>query len=237
MSGYAILGLALGAVALAVTLFILFFADRRGVTDEPINDPVERQKWDEKARTVSDDFGLAAIRAASGKWAATAAAIVGILSTVAVVTGPADLAKDVGGTPAIVAAALILCAAGCAAIAVTLAGLAEQGTPVKGPATGQHLRALTKARATRASHQILWSRLLTVIALLLIVGATGIAWLAALTGNHAAAKQSAIVVDHSSAVCGTLPTSTAGAIRLIVDGTPRPIPGDAQVTLVDSCPK
>ncbi len=234
MSGYAILGLVLGEMVLAVTLFILFFADRRGVTDDAINDPAELQRWAEKAQTVSDDFGLAAIRAGSGKWATTAAAIVGILSTVAVVVAPTDLAKDIGGIPADVVAALVLCAAGCAAVALVLAGLAEQGTPVKGEVTPVHLRALTKARATRASNQILWSRLLTVVALLLIVTATGIAWLSALTGTQPA--QSAIVVDHSSAVCGTLSLSPTGSLMLIVNGTPRAIPGDAHLTLVDSCP-
>jgi len=69
--------------------------------------------------------------------------------------------------------------------------------------------------------------MLTVVSLLLIVGATGTAWLAALTGDHSTPEQSAIVIDGSSAICETLSTSAAGVVKLMLNGKLKAVPRSA----------
>jgi hypothetical protein len=79
------------------------------------------------------------------------------------------------------------------------------------------------------------SRYLVLIALVLIILATGIAWMTALTGDEQAATQEAVVVTSQGASCGTL-TGEGGALSLEVDSTPQPVAGGANLTLVDDCP-
>lgn len=236
MSSGALIGLVAGVALLLLAMVAVLIWDSRTPAADRIADPVELQRWDAKAQQAADDFGLAATRAAAGKWGASTAAILGVLSTVAVVAGPSNLVTDVGGTEADIAAALVLAAAGVAALATLLAGLAEQGSPVKGVVTPGGLRALTRVRAERAAQQIRWSRVLTAVALVLIVAAAGVAWLTALTRPVKAAVRSAIVVTGGAAKCGILTVSKTGGLIVTVSGTPEQVPGGAQVTLVDSCP-
>jgi hypothetical protein len=70
----------------------------------------------------------------------------------------------------------------------------------------------------------------------MIVAATGVAWLGALTGKEPVSKQSAVVVSSAGAKCGTLSVTKSGHLLLSVGGTAEAVPGDARVTLVDSCP-
>src|SRR4051794_40881241 len=97
MSGAARDGLVLGLIVLAVAMLLIVSADQGvpGAADE-INDPLEATYWQQQIQNAARDFGLEATRASAGKWGASAAAILGVLATVAVVQGPSDLAKDVG---------------------------------------------------------------------------------------------------------------------------------------------
>ncbi len=224
------------AVTLAVMFAILIW-DRSSPGEDEIEDSTEAAFWDEQAQAARQDFGLAATRAAAGKWAATAASILGILSTVAIVAGPSALVDDVGGDAALVAAILVLVAGGLAAVATLLAGTAEQGSPVPDKVTGGKLRKLTRTRAQRAATQIRWSRILTVLSLVCIFTAAGVAWLKPLTAEDKPAGQSAVVVDSTGARCGSLTVASDGTATLKVGTVSQAIAAGSQVTLVDSCPK
>jgi len=194
----------------------------------------EAQRWDAAATAARADFGLKAIRDVAKTWSASIATLLGVLSTVAIVKGP-DSLVDVGGTEADIAAWLILLAAGVAAVAVTLAILAEQGVPQwEGDLDGWAFRSLTRQRAKQAAGYIQISRYMVVGALLLIVLAAGVSWLAALTGGGKSG-QNAIVSRAAGVTCGTL-TSTNGTLALKVGNKVQPIAEKADVTLVDSCP-
>jgi hypothetical protein len=85
-------------------------------------------EWDEKAQDARDDFGLVSVRQVAKGWAASITALLGVFTAVAFIKGPSAL-TDVGGWEAVVAALLILMAAGVAMVAILLATLAEQGIP------------------------------------------------------------------------------------------------------------
>jgi hypothetical protein len=236
MSSAATIGLVLGLVGLALVLLLILKDDAATPETEQIQDPVQLQIWDERAEKAREDFGLADTRAKAGKWAASAAAILGVLTSVAVVAGPNAL-KDIGGTEAQIAAGLVLAAAGVAAIATLLAALAEQGTPVfEEQLDGSRFRTLTRVRAKKAANQLFASRVLIVLALALIIASAGVAWLTALTGKEESSSQSAIVVAGSGAHCGVL-KSVDGRLLLEVGKTTTPVASNARITLVDSCPK
>ena len=197
---------------------------------------VAAQYWTQEADRIRD-YGLEKLRATGKAWAASIAALLGVLSTAAFVAGPKDLVKDVGGTEALVAAGLILGAAALSTVALLLATLAEQGAPqYTENLSGWALKSLTEQRATQAANQIRQSRYLVLIALVMIIGATAIAWLTALTGDDAGEKaQKAIVVGSDVVACGTL-TQPDGALRLKVgDGAASAISA-TKITVVTDCP-
>jgi hypothetical protein len=238
MSSAALIGLIVGLVILAVAIYLIVSSDENVGSEEDTLTGTQLAEWQQKLDAVSSDFGLAATRAAAGKWGASAAAILGVLTTVAVVAGPDNLVEEVGGTEAQIAAVLILLAAGVAAIATLLAGLAEQGSPVsEAGMTPGRLRRLTRERAARAAKQIRWSRILTSVALCFIVAAAGVAWLTALTGPSDSSGQSALVVDSGRARCGKLVRQEDGATALSDGEKSTAIQGGALVTLVEECPK
>jgi hypothetical protein len=122
-----------------------------------------------------------------------------------------------------------------AAVAVTLAIIAEQGVPQwETDLSGWVYKSLTRKRAKQAADYIQASRYLVIAALLLLVLATGISWLAALTGGEDGG-QNAIVAKQSGATCGTL-TNHGGVLALKVGDKIQPISESADITPVDSCP-
>jgi hypothetical protein len=239
MSATAIIAGAIALVVVAGVLIWLLLSSGDITADgQPGNWPGTNaaQEWDEKARGAGSDFGLKSIRDTAGKWATSIAALLGVLSTVAFVAGPSDLVKDVGGDAAEIAAWLILAAAAAAAIATLLAALAEQGVPKQSePLTGWTFRSLTQKRAEEAAGQLMASRLLTIVALLCVITATGIAWLSAVTGDEPAATQSAIATLADGAACGSL-TKQGDRVALTIGNRVEEIPPSAHITLVDACP-
>jgi len=239
MSTVALIALLGGIGGLALAMWLIVHADRCvPTTGDDIRDPIAKAYWQEQVDKASLDFGLAGTRASAGKWGASAAAILGVLSTAAVVAGPSDLAKDVGRTEAWIAATLVLVAGSLAALATLLAGLAEQGSPVtRTDLNPGLLRRLTRERAARAAEQIRWSRILTALSLCFILAGAAVAWLTALTGDSKKeSAQSAIVVGSSGSACGTLTTKGA-SLKLKVGKATSAIGADARITLVTACPK
>src|SRR5690349_8897782 len=105
MSWYAWLFIAVGTAVLAYVLSKTFWGKKlepgRQPDDWPESD--EAQEWDERAAEMRKDYGLSSVSGGASKWAASIAALLGLLSTVAFVAGPKDLA-DVGGWEAKAAA-------------------------------------------------------------------------------------------------------------------------------------
>jgi hypothetical protein len=238
MSSAALVALLVGVFSLGAVLFALL----RRTGDLTPGDPppgwansTAAQVWDTKAAEARENFGLTQIRDTAGKWAASIAGLLGILSTVAFIAGPKALVTDVGGTEADVAAWLILAAAAVAAVAVTLAILAAQGSPQQTESNGWTYRSLTRQRAELAAAQLNASRYLVITALVLITLATGIAWMSALTGDEPASGQDAIVATSAGAICGTL-TDADGSLGLQIGDELKPIGTSAAITLVDDCP-
>jgi hypothetical protein len=240
MDKTALVALIAGAIGLTVTLIAIVWrtSDLQADPQPPSWGATNAApEWDEKAAAARDEFGLPGVRATAKTWGASIAGLLGILSTVAFVAGPTDLVKEVGGTEADVASWLVLGAAALAAVAITLAIVAEQGIPrYVGDLNGWTLRSLTEKRAKAAARQLTASRYLVLLSLLLILLATGIAWMTALTGEENVATQEAIVVTTAGALCGTL-TDADGSLALkIGDGDPEPIAEGAAITLVEECP-
>lgn len=238
MSDAALISLIAGGALFAIAMGLLLWWDAKKPSSFPrIRDPALKQIWSERAQKDSADYGLAGTRAVAGKWAASAAALLGVLSTVAVVAGPSELADEVGGSEAIVAAAMVLAAGVVAALATLLAALAEQGTPVTvANDNPDRYKEVIRSRADRAATELLWSRILTVVAVALVLGAAGVAWLTALTGPSDDSGQSALVIGSDGSHCGTLAEASDRVVLTVGTGPPKTIPPDAKVTLVDSCP-
>jgi hypothetical protein len=240
MSEEAVWALAVGAGVLLLTLLLITWrAGKLQAGPKPAawDTSVAAQYWQQEADNLRD-YGLDKLRATGKAWAASIATFLGVLSTVAFVSGPDDLVKDVGGVEADIAAALILGAAGIAAVALLLATLAEQGAPQYSETLdGWTLKSLTEKRATQAAKQIRWSRYLVLIALIMVIGATGIAWLTPLTGKETASEpQDAIVSDRSGVACGSLGPPADGLSLMVGNRAPQEIEADARITLVDKCP-
>jgi len=236
MSWYAGLFVIVGAAVLAYFLFgALSGTSSPDAGDPPSgwNDSDEAQEWDERAAQTRADYGLDSVRTGASKWAASIAALLGILSTVAFVTGPTDLVKEVGGWPAKLAGALVLVAAGCALVGLFYATIAEQGAPQwSDNLTGWELKRRTRHYADESAKKFLRSRQLVLFALLFVVVATGVAWGAALTRDK---SQSAIVLKSGGAVCGTLHTQD-GNLNVKAGKKTTRVPKGATVTLIGSCP-
>jgi hypothetical protein len=241
MSTEAAVVLGSGAFGLFLAMVIIVW---RGGIDDPGPAPDDwaesnaSLQWEERAREARVDLGLQSLRDTSSKWATTIAALLGVLASVAFVAGPDDLVESVGGVEADIAAWCILAAAGCAALATLLASLAEQGIPRYDKRfDGWTYKRLTELRARRSAVQLTASRLLAVLALTLVVIATGIAWLTALTGPETVSPQQAITESVDGPVCGVL-TSDAGQLEVMVPGSAQSteLARGAQVTLVDFCP-
>ena len=238
-SAWWILGIGAGLLGLILLLILRrtrVTPDPAPPDDDPFWESNEAQEWDEKANAMRADFGLKPIRDVAKTWAGSIAALLGILSTVAFVAGPSDLVKDVGGSEAEIAGWLILTAAAVAAIGLTYAIMAEQGYPQWSEnLNAWTYRSLTRKRAEKSAEQLRNSRYLVLLALLLIILATGIAWMTALTKDDKAGGQDAIVETRAGVKCGTL-TREGDALKVRVGSISHDIAPGAQVTLVDSCP-
>lgn len=135
---------------------------------------------DERWKKEADDLrhsGLAAVRETAGKWLQTIALILGAFSVVAFVKGPQSLA-DLDDTTAHAVTVIVLAAALLVGTATWFAALAAQGSPkVVRVLTGPKLREHVEASYEGVTRLLWWSRLLTVIAALMVAAGTGLTWL------------------------------------------------------------
>jgi len=239
MSTYAWVILIVGVVVLAVALFAVVTGgsvSASAAKPEPANwaNTTEAAVWQERLDLAQADFGLADVRDVASKWTGSIAGLLGVLSSVAFVAGPSDLVKDVGGWEAQLAAWIVLAAAALAAVGLAFAVVAEQGSPKWDPKVDAwSYRWQRKELAKRSADRIRTSRYLILAAVVLIIVATGIAWMKALT-KPSSSEQDAIVSFVSGAVCGPLTTHN-GIVSITVNGSERAV-RNARITLVSSCP-
>lgn len=194
-------------------------------------------EWNNEATAIWHTE-LADVRGVAEKWGATVAALLGIFGAVAFATGPSAL-TDIPGRDAYVVLALILLAVVAAATATYCAAIAAQGTPTSVPnLNGWTLKQFQADKLPRAVKLLRTSRFLALAAILLIIGAVAVGWLAALDGRNSASPQSAVVVRADGAVsCGTLKWGKQN--RLVLDnghGSIIPLARVSAVTTVTSCP-
>ncbi|MFG1722658.1 hypothetical protein ACGFII_28930 [Micromonospora chalcea] len=190
---------------------------------------------DERWKLEADDLrhrGLATIREAAGRWLQTIALLLGIFSVVGFIKGPESLAKLDDGV-AYALTVLVLAAAASAAAATWLAALASQGSPeMVGVLTGPKLRDLVTSTCQRVTLQLWWSRLLTVVAAVLVASGMGLAWLSSIADSDRSTVSVLVVDGDGSVVCGPVEQG-----RIVLDAARRSAVAEAVlVQVVDNCP-
>jgi hypothetical protein len=191
-------------------------------------------RWEKRLRELEFE-SLAKVRTAAEKWGATLTAILGLTGSVLVVKGAEDVTKLSSGNKLLVALAL-LAAFVFALAAAVLAALAAQGTPKElhwpsGPA----LRSWERNEALKAKMQLRESRGATVIAVLCMVAAIGVAWF----GEGAASSPSTVLFTPANGkpLCGGLVNGDSGLELEVGDKTTAlPAGSYENVVPVGSCP-
>jgi hypothetical protein len=171
-------------------------------------------RWAQRVDDLQFD-ALTRVRATAEKWAASLAAILGVAGTVLLVKGRADITTLETGYQVLVAV-VIFAALVVAVVATFYAALAAQGTPkdVNWP-TGQKLRRWEREQALSAISRLKTSRVLSIIAIGLVVLAVGLTWFG--EARPASATPATVLVLRKAAepLCGELVAGkTAGAVRL-----------------------
>ena len=175
---------------------------------------------------------LTDIRESANKWSQSIAGLLGVFGIAVFLKGAEQLA-DVPGDDAYVVGAVLMAAVLFAAAAVYLAAIAAQGVPRHlGQFDGWTLKELQRLAIGRTVKLFAWSRLVSVVAALLLVIGAIIGSLSALTDREGPRGVWALVVLKDGSVkCGSLEQSDDG---LLLNGAPL---GEAKdVTLVDKCP-
>lgn len=194
-------------------------------------------KWEAEADEIRHK-ALSDVRESAKAWAATVTALLGVGATVGFVKGEDTFAKL---TPAegnfafwlIVAAALL------AGVAILLAALAAQGTPLRfRHLDGWTLSEVSRESTAKASVLLLWSRVTAVTAALALFVGFGISWQAGIASDDPDEGVSAIAATADGVVrCGELGAAAEGALTLVVDGAAMSIREGSTVDTVEACPK
>jgi hypothetical protein len=239
MSTHALLVVVGVAIALTVLAGLWLFRSRPFVTDPAPEswgaDPDDRQ-WNDEAVSIWHTE-LSDVRGVAEKWSGTVAALLAIFGAVAFATGPSAL-TDIPGDDAYVVLGLVVLAVLVAAASTYCAALAAQGSPtVVGNLNGWTLKRFYTARLPGAMQLLRASRFLALAAVLLVVGAVAIGWLAALDGRDSQSAESAVVIRLAGgSSCGELKRLNKRLVLVSANGVIVPLANVRSVTIVDSCP-
>lgn len=189
------------------------------------------ERWKQEAEDLRH-HGLAAMREAAGKWLQSIALILGAFSVAAFIKGT-DSLSDVDEGLAYTLTCLVLAAALATGAATALAALASQGSPkIFDVLTGPTLKAHVETSYHTVARQLLWSRLLTVLAALLIASGVALTWFNSIPGEQASTVNILIVGEDGTITCSPVKDGTLG-----VDASARAaLAHSATVQLVSSCP-
>jgi hypothetical protein len=196
------------------------------------------RRWDQEAEDLRHT-SLEKLKTSAEAWEKSVSALLGVFSVVAFVKGPATF-EDLGTASGIAVAALVLFAAAFAVAAIACAAVAAQGIPTwQERLDGAVLRSSVEQSARRGVKLMWASRITAIVAALLVLAATSVAWLSQV-GGGAPSPPSLLVVQGSGALlCGEM---IAGPnARLSISATGKPpgvvVEGARSVTPVDACPR
>lgn len=231
-------GVALLALAAVIVAIAIWRRRPAAAGDLPATwgQAADDRRWDDEAAEAQHQQ-LALVRAAAAAWGTAISSLLGVFALVAFVKGPTTF-TDVKGSAASAAALLVLLAAVAAAVAVLLAALAAQGVPRDlAILDGWELRHQTAVRARTATVQLAWSRILGVLAALIVLAAVGLTWLTALHQSQAEKSQQLLLVTKDGVVhCGTLVKLPQGLALKQTDGTIIDATNAREIETTQACP-
>jgi hypothetical protein len=170
-------------------------------------------KWAKRLESITFD-ALPNTRAAAVKWASTITAVTGVFGIFALVKGRSDITALTHGWELIVAG-LFLVAVLCLLRSIVLAALAAEGTPTFDAVDTTNIRGKYSHATTVAAFQLVGSRVLAVLAMLLVTAAVGIVWFGP---NSAAPALSYVSTSDGTLMCGALSVGVDGKLNLKQNG-------------------
>jgi hypothetical protein len=193
--------------------------------------------WEERAEKLRFD-SLADIRKSAEKWAGSIGAVTGVFGIVSLIKGR-DAVTDLTRSAEISVGILVALALLFALRGILLAALAAQGTPRLIRFSGERIRTAYRAEARLAMDLLKYSRVLTVLAVLVFATAVGLTWYGPTKKAEEPGGPKILVVRRSGAVaCGLLKGGTNGGFIVEIRGQRIPVSvGDVvSLTAVSSCP-
>jgi hypothetical protein len=198
---------------------------------------VDDRRWDQEAEDLRHT-SLEKLKASAEAWEKSVSALLGIFSVVAFIKGPATF-EDLGTASGIAVATLVLLGAACAVAAIACAAVAAQGIPTwQERLDGAVLRRRVEQSARRGATLLWASRITAIVAALLVLAATSVAWLSQVGGGDRSPPSLLVLQGSGALLCGDMIVGQDARLSISATGKP---PGvlveDAKsVTPVDACP-
>jgi hypothetical protein len=201
------------------------------VNDTPGPLPSNAPEYRAAAAKLSTEQ-LANVRSVAEKWTGTVATLLGIFSSVAVVTGASTLDKLPSEQARQIIVCLIVAAGIAAGVSIGMGAYVAQGTPrERSYFSGEQLRAIINDEMPKAVRLLQGSRVAGTLAAALVFIA-GVIGLQAAVKEGPKSSSSVVVIDNAGVMrCGPL---SAGPNQVATVGG-REIPGASQVLPVGSC--
>jgi hypothetical protein len=193
--------------------------------------PSDQPAWD-KAATDAAVGQLAAVRSTAEKWAGTVTALLGVFSSVAVITGT-DALKDVRWQTLRIALAVAIGVAGVFAfVSIVQSARAAQGSSkTYDNWNGDTLRAVVAGDVPAARTTLRWSKIFGVAAAVLVFAVGMVSVIASTIPKQAAGHPTVLVVDDLGNIhCGDL----GGTAKAVTVGGAS-ITGAKSVQVIDNC--
>lgn len=194
--------------------------------------PPDQDDWD-KAATEAAIGQLTAVRGSAEKWAGTLTALLGIFTTVALVTR-VDALADVPEGWRLLAFLLVVAAGLAAALSIVLAAAAAQGFGLTryNVWNGTALRAMLTDQTPKAARLLAgsrWTGLLAALALFVLGVLT--LYLSLDSPEEGAGASVVVVTEDGQLRCGELDGADDGSVTVAGN----PVENVAQVLAVDGC--
>jgi hypothetical protein len=195
--------------------------------DPPTPDALD---WSKRASTLQLD-SLKEIRGGAEKWAGSLTAVTGALGIVAIIKGPEKI-EDLTSRYQIIVAVLLAIGTLLMLRGIVLAALAAQGTPGRIEFTGPTLRDFTAREAEEAADLLRFSRVVTVIGVLVAGIAVALVWFGPEAKKPPSMRM--VIRDNGTMVCGELTTGSDD--NVLVAGQPIRIAEIRSIIAVQECP-
>lgn len=198
---------------------------------EPPRPPPDAAAWD-KAAADAAVAQLTSVRSTAEKWAGTVTALLGVFSTVAVVTGT-DVLKDISSEGVRqVLIGLIVVAGLAAGASIYFAANAAQGSiTLMNNWNGSTYRAAVNAKTSAAVGSLKQSRIAGIVAASLVF-VVGVVSLIAAAIPEASSKQKVLVIGEGGIlICGEAQADAGGRVKI----GEQSITGATQIMIVTKC--